>query len=117
MQLITHTLRRFKFALSGITFAVRNDHSFKTQVAIGVPVVVLVAYFATPLSQFEWVLLLGSYLLVLITELQNTAFEAALDHLHPELHDNIGRSKDMAAGAVFLSGLIFLGAIILVVCF
>jgi undecaprenol kinase len=114
MHFITHTIKRVRFALSGITFAIRNDHSFKMQVLIGLPIVFLVSYFGAPLTQFEWVILIGSYVLVLITELQNTAFEAALDHLHPELHDNIGRSKDMAAGAVLLSGTIFLAVIILI---
>jgi diacylglycerol kinase len=51
---------------------------------------------------------------VLITELQNTSFEEALDHLHPELHDKIGRSKDMAAGAVLTAG-IFLALVMLVI--
>lgn len=41
---------------------------------------------------------------MLITELQNSSFELALDRLHPELHDTIGKSKDMAAGAVLTAG-------------
>lgn len=116
MNVIQHTLKRFRYAFGGISFALKNDHSFRTQVLIGLPFVFLVSYFGSPLTQFEWVLLIGSYAFVLITELQNTAFEAALDHLHPELHDRIGRSKDMAAGAVLLSGAIFLASIILILC-
>jgi diacylglycerol kinase len=49
-----------------------------------------------------------TYILILITELQNSALEYALDHLHPDTHENIGRSKDMAAAAVLLAGLLLL---------
>jgi diacylglycerol kinase len=56
-----------------------------------------------------------SYALILITELQNTSFEKALDRLHPELHDDIGASKDIAAAAVLTAGLFALVVVLTIV--
>jgi undecaprenol kinase len=101
-------LNRFPHALRGICYALKNDFGFRTQVyGIGV-VVAFCIYFFSTLSGSELLFLVLAYFLILITELQNSALETALDRLHPELHDNIGKSKDMAAGAVLLAGLFLL---------
>ena len=57
-----------------------------------------------PLTLYDILFLLLAWFLILITEMQNSAIEAALDRLHPELHDSIKQSKDLAAGAVLLAG-------------
>ena len=53
----------------------------------------------------------------LAIELVNSAFEALVDHLHPDIHPEIRIIKDMAAGSVLLSaagavivGLLFLAS-------
>jgi hypothetical protein len=43
-------------------------------------------------------------------EVINSAFERLIDHLHPELHSEIGFIKDMAAGSVLL---ISIGALVI----
>jgi diacylglycerol kinase len=113
MSFIQKNINRLKFAGSGILFAVRTDFSFRWQVIAGSVMIVVVLALMAPLTNTELMFLLLSFTLILITELQNSALEAALDHLHPELHHNIGRSKDMAAGAVLLAGFFW----IIVICF
>lgn len=102
---LQHILSRFFFAVYGVYFALRTDFSFRGQFILWAVVLGVFIYFAQPLTQAEYIFLGLAWVLILITELQNTAMETALDHLHPELHDAIGRTKDMAAGAVLLSGL------------
>lgn len=105
MQFVEKQRRRLGFALRGIHYALRTDKSFRLQwYGVG-SVVAFAVLILTPVSGTELLFLVLAYFLILITELQNSALEYALDHLHPETHDNIGRSKDMAAGAVFLAGL------------
>ncbi|MCU0678298.1 MAG: diacylglycerol kinase [Candidatus Pacebacteria bacterium] len=115
MSFLKKQLRRLSFARAGIRYAVRTDKSFRLQwYGIG-SIVALALYLLAPLSASEFLFIVLAYFLILITELQNSALEYALDHLHPETHDNIGRSKDMAAGAVLLAGLflvITLGALL-----
>jgi diacylglycerol kinase (ATP) len=71
-------------------------------------VITVALFFFSPLTTAEVLFLILAYILILITELQNSALEYALDHLHPDTHDSIGRSKDMAAGAVLLAGIFLL---------
>ena len=109
-------IKKFGYAIAGICYAVRYDRGFRTQVVIGTIGVGLVWYFGRPLSEFDVALLALATCLVLITELQNSAFEHALDRLHPGQDRQVGRSKDMAAGTVLMAALfaILVGAIILV---
>lgn len=103
-KFITHQHRRFGFALNGFCTAFKSDHNFKLQVWASLFFIGF-GYFEQPLTQTEILFLALSYILIIITELQNTSFEKALNHLHPELHDNIGASKDIAASAVLAAGL------------
>ena len=51
----------------------------------------------------ETALLLGSCVIVLITEILNSAIEAVVDLASPGLHPLAGRAKDMGSAAVFLA--------------
>lgn len=112
--MIIRYLKRFPHALRGLTFASRFDFGFRTQLyGIGL-VVAAITFLVYPLTTFEWLFLVLAYLLILITELQNSALEVALDHLHIDKHPAIGKSKDMAAAAVLLAG-VFLVIVILTI--
>ncbi len=112
MRFILKQWRRFGFATAGIHYAVRTDKSFRLQwYGIG-SLIAIMLYALSPLTATEFLFVLLAYFLILITELQNSALEYVLDHLHPETHDTIGRSKDMAAGAVLLAG-IFLAVVLI----
>ena len=100
---LSHPFRGLKYAFTR-DFAVR----FETIVfgIIGIPV----AYFLFgPFSKWELLLLIFCWFFIIVTEIQNTAIETALSKLHPEHDEQIGRSKDLASGAVvwaFLFGVI-----------
>lgn len=49
----------------------------------------------------ERALLIGSWLLVVVVELINSALEAVVDRIGPERHELAGRAKDLGSGAVF----------------
>jgi diacylglycerol kinase (ATP) len=50
----------------------------------------------------EKVLLFGSLVLVLSAELLNSSIEAIADKVSPEIHELVGRAKDMGSAAVFV---------------
>jgi diacylglycerol kinase len=103
--MIHRYFNRFPHAIRGITYAAKNDFGYRTQLyGIGL-FIVAILFYLSPLTREEVLFTLLAYVLILITELQNSALEIALDRLHPDLHDAIGKSKDMAAGAVLLAGL------------
>ncbi len=58
----------------------------------------------------EAAVLCGAVVLVLITELLNSAVEAAIDRIGPEWHALSKRAKDMGSAAVLLS-LLFCAAV------
>lgn len=101
-------LSRFPHPLRGLRYTFFNDFSFRTQIYLGLLLLTGSGYLWHPFTLEELRFLLLGWFLVLITELQNSALEVALDRLHPERHDAIGRSKDLAAAAVLLAGLFLL---------
>lgn len=117
MSLFLHRLKSLIFASKGIWYALRKDSGFKSQIIFGFPIVVAIIYMGWPLSELEWWLVGASYAFILITELQNSAIETALDHIHPEHHESIGHSKDMIAGSVLIAGFVALAVTIKIICF
>ena len=109
-------LARYSHPIRGIVYALGNDRSYRSQVyLIGAIVATIFVYF-DPLELWEVLFVFLAYALILITELQNSALEAALDRMHPERHELIGQSKDMAAGAVLTAGaflLLVIGVLII----
>ena len=101
-------LNRYSHPLRGITYALCNDKSYRSQVYLVGAVVAGIFVYFDPLEPWEILFVLLAYALILITELQNSALEAALDRMHPGRHNDIGRSKDMAAGAVLTAGVFLL---------
>ena len=54
-------------------------------------------------SAVEQALLIASILLILITELLNSALEAVVDRIGPQRHELSKRAKDMGSAAAFIS--------------
>lgn len=109
---ITKIIRSVRFGAKGLRHAFRTDKSFHMEVVYGLPAYLFVGMFLWPFAQWEFLLFVLSYALILIVELVNTAFETMLERVHPEDHELIGMSKDMGAGAVLLA---FVFAIVVVV--
>lgn len=99
-------VRRLGFAAHGFYLAFCREQSFRSHVlaAGGVLAVLLV----TRPSPVWWAIGALAVGLVLMAELFNTALEALADRLHPERHPEIRAVKDIAAGAVLISGLVAL---------
>lgn len=110
-------LKKFPHAIRGLHYALRHDFGFRAQIYIAFITIVLVLVFLSPLQVTEFLFLSLAAVLVFITELQNSAIEAALDRLHPERHESIMRSKDMAAAAVLLAGCFALLVLVTVALF
>jgi len=100
--MISKLTRSFNYAFRGLKFAYLHDQSFRMEVWV-TPLVFLFGYTLWPLTMAELLFLALGVTLIYITELINTSFERALDRLHPEQHELIGKSKDIASAAVFVA--------------
>ena len=65
--------------------------------------VLLPLSFVVGADALETALLITTLFLVLLMELVNSAIEAVVDRIGPEMHDLSGRAKDIGSAAVFLS--------------
>jgi diacylglycerol kinase len=89
--------------VDGIRAAWRRERNFRTQLVFaGALAGLLVAL----RPGFYWAaIFLMVAALVLSAEMINSALEALIDHLHPDIHPEIRIIKDMAAGAVLVFSL------------
>ena len=99
--------RAFGFSLQGLRACFRHEPAFRQEVYIGLLVVPLGLWLGA--DGVEKGLLAGSWLLVLVVELLNSAVEAVVDRFGSERHELSGRAKDLGSAAVLLAiGLAFL---------
>ena len=98
---IRHIAKALVWSMAGIKAAWKHELAFRTQavvIAILFPIGVWLGRTAV-----EWALLFGSCMLVLITELLNSALETIVDRIGLEHHELSGRAKDMGSAAAFFS--------------
>lgn len=96
-----HLVHSTRYSLKGLRAAFRNEAAFRQE--LGVCGVLLPLAWWIGQGPVEWILLVGSCLLVLIVELLNSAIENVVDRIGTELHELSGRAKDIGSAAVMLS--------------
>lgn len=93
----------WKKALSGILYAVKTQRNIKVQLCIAVVVIICAIIFKLNIT--ECMFLTFATMLVIITEMVNTAIEEAVNLSTKEFHPIAKIAKDVAAGAVVLAAL------------
>ena len=89
------------YSLQGLSAAWRHEAAFRQEALLCMVLVPLA--FLLGESAVERALLAGSCLLVLVTELLNSAIEATIDRIGSDRHELAGRAKDLGSAAVFVS--------------
>lgn len=92
--------KRIRCALAGLGDGWRRERSFRAHSVCAV--LALVALLILQPPPIWWAVVAVISAAVMAMELFNSALEALIDHLHPDLHPEIRRVKDMAAGGVLL---------------
>lgn len=91
----------FRFAFRGLAFALRTQRNLRIHFAAASVAILCCA--ALPVSALEMALVAVAVASVMITELFNTAIEAAVDLGTRKFHPLAGLAKDTAAAAVLVS--------------
>ncbi len=89
------------FSLAGLRAAFTHESAFRQECALAV--ILLPAAFWVGSNVVEYLFLIGSVLILLITELLNSAIEAVVDRAGTEHNVLAGRAKDMGSAAVFIA--------------
>ena len=96
-----HIINAFIWSAGGIRAAWKHELAFRAQViviAVMIPIGIWLGETA-----IQWALLFGSCMLVLITELLNSALETIVDRIGLEHNELSGRAKDLGSAAAFFS--------------
>ncbi len=88
-----------RYSMAGLTAAWRHESAFRQELALCCVLAPLGLWLGR--NGIERALLVGCLLLVLLTELLNSAIEAIVDLASPEHHALAGRAKDLGSAAVF----------------
>ena len=98
---VTRLIKATGYSFSGLRAAYQNEQAFRQEVWLCF-ILVPLAFYLTDIG-IERALLIGVWLLVMITELMNSAIEAVVDRIGDEWHELAGRAKDIASAAVMMA--------------
>jgi diacylglycerol kinase (ATP) len=97
---VARIFRAFFYSMAGIKSALQHEAAFRQDMMLGIVLVPLSLWL--PLDTTMKVLLNVIWLLLLVTELLNSAIEAIVDMTSPGYHELAKRAKDMGSEAVFM---------------
>lgn len=95
--------KRLSFARNGVLKAFKRERSLRVQAACALIILIFCVVVRPPAIWCALFVLVSS--LVIALELINTAFEAAMDKIHPGRDSEIGFAKDCMAGAVLVASI------------
>jgi diacylglycerol kinase (ATP) len=98
---LTRLIKAFGYSMEGLKAAWINEAAFREEVLLCIVLIPLAVWLGD--SGIERALLISCLLLVLITELLNSAIEALADRITQERHPLIKRAKDIGSAAVFIA--------------
>ena len=98
---LTRIIRAFGYSFQGFRACYRHEAAFRQEALVAAALLPLGLWLGD--SGAERSLLVGSWLLVMIVELLNSAIEATVDRFGPEHHKLSGRAKDIGSASVFLA--------------
>ncbi len=87
------------FSLAGLRAAYRHEEAFRLELLVLAVVVPTGLWLGK--TGVQRALLIGSWCVVLIVELLNSAMEVLVDRIWSERNELAGRAKDMGSAAVF----------------
>ncbi len=103
MKLLKKLANSFKFAARGIKFCVIHETNMRIHIVATLFVLFIAQFYE--LTKAEYILLILTCLMVICTEMLNTAIEVVIDKLSPGYSPLAKIGQDVAAGAVFLSAI------------
>ena len=101
---IKNIINSFKYPISGLRYAYKNEQNL--EVDIGIAVLVVILGFLFKISISEWAILTITVGLVISFELINTALEAVVDLITDKYHPLAKVAKDTSAAAVLILAIV-----------
>lgn len=90
----------FKYAFVGINATIKSERNMKIHLIV--MLLVIIAGIILKINALEWKICIILFSLVIAGELFNTAIEAIVDMVMPDIHPKAKIAKDAAAGGVLV---------------
>jgi len=97
---VARIFRAFFYSMAGLKSALTHEAAFRQDMMLGIVLVPLSLWLSLDVTMK--VLLNVIWLVLLVTELLNSAIEAVVDMTSPGYHELAKRAKDMGSAAVFM---------------
>ena len=94
-----------RYSMQGLRAAWRHEEAFRLEASLALIAIPLAFYIGDGLTHQLLLIIVSG--LVIITELLNSAVEAAIDRFGGDIHPLSGRAKDIGSAAVFSSLVLF----------
>ena len=94
-------IRATGYSLAGLRTTFNNEPAFRQELLVLLLVIPLAFWLGE--NGVDYALLIGSWLIVIVVELLNTAIEAVVNRIGPEHTELAGRAKDCGSAAVFIA--------------
>ena len=88
-------------SLNGLRTAWHLEHAFRQELGVAIPGIIVALLL--PVTLLERVALIAVLVLMLITELVNSAIEAVVDRISLDHHELSKNAKDLGSAAVMLA--------------
>ena len=98
---LTRLIKAFGYSMAGLRACFQHEAAFRQELMASVVIVPMGLWLGQ--TGVERALLIGSWLLVMVVELLNSAIEAIVDRIGPEQHELSGRAKDIGSAAVLVA--------------
>jgi len=98
---ITKIYYATKYSFAGLKTAFKEERAFRQETILLIIAIILVVYLKLTLNQGAF--LVGSVLVVMITEILNSAIENIVDYISKEKHPLAKNAKDLGSAAVFMA--------------
>ena len=104
-SIVTQSIKRLYQAtccsLAGLKATYQHERAFREEVWLLILLIPLAFWLGD--NNIEYIVLIGSWIIVIVVELLNTAIEAVVDRVGVEHHELSGRAKDAGSAAVMVS--------------
>ena len=93
-------INSFKYAFEGIFISVKKEKNMKIHIIMAILVVILGIFLK--ITKVEWIICIFAIVIVIASELFNTAIETIVDMITTEKNEKAKIAKDVSAGAVLI---------------
>ena len=100
---VKRRIKSFKYAFQGIYYVVTTQTNMLIHLFASFVVIIFGIYFE--ITATEWLFLILSIALVLVSEIVNTAIEEIVNFVSPDFHEKAGLIKDLGAAFVLLAAI------------